>query len=149
MGDKRRRVYAEASPLGLALGGENGGEKRWCMRRLALGLALGGRWWAVNDHRFTEEAAPLFRLRVGEQRPLSETHSKMMVGAKRRRVYEKASPLRGSQIKDLLSDSGLRPSLARVRCEDNAPFSAAHPRKIGGAIRPRVYAEASPLWGLP
>ena len=28
-------------------------------------------------------------------------------------MYAKASPLRGSQIKDLLSDSGLRPSLAR------------------------------------
>ena len=38
----------------------------------------------------------------------------------------------------------LRP-LARVRDEDNAPFSAAHPKKIGGAIRWRVYAEASPL----
>ena len=35
----------------------------------------GGRW-AVHDHRFTEEAAPLFRLRVGEQRPFSAVHPK-------------------------------------------------------------------------
>jgi len=92
VGDKRRRVYAEASPLGLALGGENGGEKRWCMRRLALGLALGGRWWAVNDHRFTEEAAPLFRLRVGEQRPLFRSTAEEKGGAIQLRVYSKASP---------------------------------------------------------
>jgi len=63
-----------------------------CTRRLALGLALGGRWWAVNDHRFTEEAAPLFRLRVGEQRPLFRSTAEEKGGAIRWRVYAEARP---------------------------------------------------------
>ena len=55
------------------------------MRRLALGLRKGKRML----------------------RPFSAAHPRKIGGAKRPRVYSKASPLQGSQIKDLLSDSGL------------------------------------------
>ena len=53
------------------------------------------------------------------------------MGGIRRRVYAEASPLRGSQIKDLLSDSGLRPSLAR-----KFPLKTCSAKIAGCAVNP-------------